>query len=233
MAVMMLVIPVLADTPRPAVPQRRAPAGRAADGPAALARGFAHRSYSCLFSGFFVCGFQVAFITAHFPAYRGDLGIDARYAVYRAGADRLLQHHRLARRGRHRPAYSKPKFLALDYIGRSIAVTAFLLLPQTPTSVIIFAIVMGLLWLSTVPPTNGARGDHVRHAPSRDARRRRLPVAPDRLVPRRLARRLSLRPFRHLRPGLVARRGARHLRRDRALADPERPVERMRLLPAE
>jgi predicted MFS family arabinose efflux permease len=44
--------------------------------------------------------------------------------------------------------------LALIYIGRSIAVTAFLLLPQTPTSVIIFSAVMGLLWLSTVPPTN-------------------------------------------------------------------------------
>jgi predicted MFS family arabinose efflux permease len=51
--------------------------------------------------------------------------------------------------------YSKPYFLAYIYIGRSIAVTAFLLLPQSPTSVIIFAIVMGLLWLSTVPPTNG------------------------------------------------------------------------------
>ena len=50
--------------------------------------------------------------------------------------------------------YSKPYFLALLYIGRSIAVTAFLLLPQSPTSVIVFSIVMGLLWLSTVAPTN-------------------------------------------------------------------------------
>ncbi|MCB1448740.1 MAG: MFS transporter, partial [Nitratireductor sp.] len=48
----------------------------------------------------------------------------------------------------------KQKFLALIYIGRSIAVTAFLLLPQTPASVVIFACVMGVLWLSTVPPTN-------------------------------------------------------------------------------
>ncbi len=50
--------------------------------------------------------------------------------------------------------YSKPYFLALIYIARSVVVTAFLLLPQTPTSVIVFAVVMGLLWLSTVPPTN-------------------------------------------------------------------------------
>ncbi|MCF4005541.1 MFS transporter, partial [Pseudomonas aeruginosa] len=47
----------------------------------ALREAFAHKSYLLLVSGFFVCGFQVAFITAHFPAYIGDLGIDARYAV--------------------------------------------------------------------------------------------------------------------------------------------------------
>jgi len=50
--------------------------------------------------------------------------------------------------------HSMPKFLAWIYIARSIAVTAFLLLPQTPTTVVIFASVMGVLWLSTVPPTN-------------------------------------------------------------------------------
>ena len=50
--------------------------------------------------------------------------------------------------------YSKPKFLAWIYISRSVAVTAFLLLPQTPMTVVVFAILMGLLWLSTVPPTN-------------------------------------------------------------------------------
>ena len=72
----------------------------------------------------------------------------------RAGADRLLQHHRLAVCGLHRPALlQSPIFLALIYIARSVR-SRFLLLPQTPTSVIIFAIVMGLLWLSTVPPTN-------------------------------------------------------------------------------
>ena len=51
--------------------------------------------------------------------------------------------------------FSNPHFLAYIYIGLSIAVTAFLLLPQTPVSVVIFAAVMGILWLSTVPPTNG------------------------------------------------------------------------------
>src|SRR5690606_488628 len=50
--------------------------------------------------------------------------------------------------------YSKPMFLAWIYIARSVLVTAFLLLPQTPASVVVFSILMGLLWLSTVPPTN-------------------------------------------------------------------------------
>jgi MFS family permease len=82
MSVMMLVIPVLA------IPLR----GNSATGKiqeanadqtvaAALGEAFAHRSYVLLVSGFFVCGFQVAFITAHFPAYISDIGIDARYAV--------------------------------------------------------------------------------------------------------------------------------------------------------
>jgi len=120
----------------------------------ALREATAHRSYMLLVSGFFVCGFQVSFITAHFPAYIGDLGIDARYAVIALaliGFFNIIGSLSAGVIGQH---YSKPKFLAWIYIGRSIAVTAFLLLPQTPTSVIVFAIVMGLLWLSTVPPTN-------------------------------------------------------------------------------
>jgi MFS family permease len=154
MAVMMLVIPVLA------IPLQGSSHNAAASQAAqtignALGEAFAHRSYTLLVSGFFVCGFQVAFITAHFPAYIGDLGIDAGYAVIALaliGFFNIIGSLGAGVIGQH---YSKPKFLAWIYIGRSIAVTAFLLLPQTPTSVVIFAIVMGLLWLSTVPPTNG------------------------------------------------------------------------------
>jgi MFS family permease len=120
----------------------------------ALREAFAHRSYVLLVSGFFVCGFQVAFITAHFPAYIGDIGIDARYAVIALALIGFFNIIGSLASGAIGQRYSKPIFLAWIYIGRSIAVTAFLLLPQTPTSVIIFAIVMGLLWLSTVPPTN-------------------------------------------------------------------------------
>src|SRR5690606_6615680 len=120
----------------------------------ALREALAHRSYLLLTSGFFVCGFQVAFITAHFPAYIGDLGIDARYAVIALALIGFFNIIGSLGSGFIGQRYSKPIFLALIYLARSVAITAFLILPQTPTSVIVFAIVMGLLWLSTVPPTN-------------------------------------------------------------------------------
>ncbi len=120
----------------------------------ALREALGHRSYLLLTSGFFVCGFQVAFITAHFPAYLGDIGIDARYAVIAMALIGFFNVIGSLASGFIAQRYSKPYFLAFIYIARSVAVTAFLLLPQTPLSVIVFAIVMGLLWLSTVPPTN-------------------------------------------------------------------------------
>ncbi len=153
MAVMMLAVPLLAIPLRGSSHNAASKAAQQTVGNA-LGEAFAHRSYTLLVSGFFVCGFQVAFITAHFPAYIGDLGIDARYAVIALaliGFFNIIGSLSAGVIGQH---YSKPKFLAWIYIARSVAVTAFLLLPQTPTSVVIFAIVMGLLWLSTVPPTN-------------------------------------------------------------------------------
>ncbi len=120
----------------------------------ALREAFGHRSYLLLTSGFFVCGFQVAFITAHFPAYLGDIGIDARYAVIAMALIGFFNVIGSLASGVIGQRYSKPYFLAWIYLARSLAVTLFLLLPQSPASVIVFAIVMGLLWLSTVPPTN-------------------------------------------------------------------------------
>jgi MFS family permease len=156
MSIMMLIVPLLA------YPLR----GNASSGSqskaqyeqtvaAALKEALTHKSYLLLTTGFFVCGFQVAFITAHFPAYLGDIGIEARYAVIAMALIGFFNIIGSLAAGVIGQRYSKPYFLALIYIGRSIAVTAFLLLPQSPTSVVIFAAVMGLLWLSTVPPTNG------------------------------------------------------------------------------
>ncbi len=156
MSAMMLIIPVLA------IPLR----GNSSSGTQrqtdieqtiaqALREALGHSSYLLLVSGFFVCGFQVAFITAHFPAYIADIGIQARYAVIALALIGFFNIIGSLASGVIGQRYSKPMFLAWIYIGRSIVVTAFLLLPQTPASVIIFAITMGLLWLSTVPPTNG------------------------------------------------------------------------------
>ena len=121
---------------------------------AALREAFATKSYVLLTTGFFVCGFQVAFITAHFPAYLADKAIAPVWAVTALALIGFFNIIGSIASGLIGQRYSKPMALVWIYIGRSIAVTAFLLLPQTGTSVVIFAIVMGLLWLSTVPPTN-------------------------------------------------------------------------------
>lgn len=156
MSAMMLIVPILA------IPLR----GNASSGTqreafqnqtmkAALSEALSHGSYLLLVSGFFVCGFQVAFVTAHFPAYVADIGIDARYAVLALaliGFFNIIGSLAAGAIGQH---YSKPYFLAWIYIARSVLITAFILLPKTPMSVIVFSIILGLLWLSTVPPTNG------------------------------------------------------------------------------
>jgi MFS family permease len=156
MSIAMLVIPVLAI---PLVGNARSGTVSQAEVEQtlgqALSEAFGHKSYLLLTSGFFVCGFQVAFITAHFPAYIRDIGIDARYAVIALALIGFFNVIGSLASGVIGQKYSKPHFLAWIYIARSVLVTVFLLVPQTPTTVVVFAIIMGLLWLSTVPPTNG------------------------------------------------------------------------------
>lgn len=120
----------------------------------ALREALASKGYLLLTSGFFVCGFQVAFITAHFPAYISDLGIAAKWAVVAISLIGFFNIIGSLASGVIGQRYSKPIFLSLIYLGRSIAFTAFLLIPQTPTTVVVFSIVIGILWLSTVAPTN-------------------------------------------------------------------------------
>jgi predicted MFS family arabinose efflux permease len=121
----------------------------------ALREALGHRSFLLLTAGFFVCGFQLAFITVHFPAYLGDIGIEPRYAVIALaliGFFNIIGSLASGYIGQH---YSKRIFLALIYLARAVAVVAFILLPPSPASVIAFAVVTGLLWLATVAPTNG------------------------------------------------------------------------------
>ena len=154
LAALMLLIPLLAAP-------LRGHAGHAAGSGAvdqsisdALREALTTRDYLLLTAGFFVCGFQVAFITAHFPAYIGDLGLDAQWAVIAIaliGLFNILGSLAAGWLGSH---YPKPMLLAWIYLARSATVSVFILLPASPTGVVLFSIVMGLLWLSTVPPTN-------------------------------------------------------------------------------
>jgi MFS family permease len=120
----------------------------------ALHEAFASKGYLLLTSGFFVCGFQVAFISAHFPAYISDLGIASRWAVVAISLIGFFNIIGSLASGVVGQRYSKPMLLSWIYIARSVVFSAFMLLPPSPTTVVVFSIVIGILWLSTVPPTN-------------------------------------------------------------------------------
>lgn len=122
---------------------------------AALAEAFGQRAYWLLILGFFVCGFQVTFIQTYIPAFvqtRG-IGLDiGAWAVSLIGGFNIVGAYTAGvLGGRH----SKKYLLVMIYLGRCVAITAFMLLPITPASVLVFSAVMGLLWLSTVPLTSG------------------------------------------------------------------------------
>jgi MFS family permease len=156
LGVMMLIIPVLAI---PLAGNSKTGSVRQVDIDqtmgAALREAFAHQSYVLLMAGFFVCGFHVAFITAHFPAYIGDLGIAPSYAVIALALIGFFNIIGSLASGIIGQRYPKPMMLVFIYLARSATIIVFLLAPANATTVITFSIVMGLLWLSTVPPTNG------------------------------------------------------------------------------
>ncbi|QFT33604.1 putative MFS-type transporter YhjX [Labrenzia sp. THAF82] len=122
---------------------------------AAVAEAFRTRGFILLTIGFFVCGFHVAFITVHLPPYIADLGLDPAWGATAIALIGLCNIVGSLAAGYIGGRYSKPIFLSLIYIGRSIAIFVFIMLPITPFSVLVFAGVMGLLWLSTIPPTSG------------------------------------------------------------------------------
>ena len=120
----------------------------------ALLEAFSSQGYLLLISGFFVCGFQVSFITAHFPAYISDLGLAARWAVIAISLIGFFNILGSLASGVIGQYYSKPMLLVWIYLLRSLLITLFMLIPASPLTVIVFSIIMGILWLSTVAPTN-------------------------------------------------------------------------------
>lgn len=122
--------------------------------PVLLGRAARHPSYVLLALGFFVCGFHIAFITAHFPTFVVEtcgsvtLGATALGIVGAANVVGTLTAGQLGAR------YPKPYLLSAIYAGRALVILVFISLPITPASVLVFSAVMGLLWLSTVPLTS-------------------------------------------------------------------------------
>lgn len=121
----------------------------------ALSAAFSDRSYLCLFFGFFVCGFHVAFIQTHLPAYVIDLGLAAWVGGWSLALIGLFNIAGSFFAGWAGQALPKKWVLSGLYTGRAIVIAAFVLLPITETSVLVFSAVMGLLWLATVPLTIG------------------------------------------------------------------------------
>ena len=114
-----------------------------------------HRGYILLTIGFFVCGFHVAFITVHFPAYVVDLGLSPQVGAYSIALVGLFNIAGAFLAGAAGQRWSKKCGLSAIYFARAVAITALLLAPKTETTIYLFAAVMGILWLSTVPLTTG------------------------------------------------------------------------------
>jgi len=120
----------------------------------AMREALGHKGYMLLTVGFFVCGFQVVFIGVHLPAYLADKGLPAHVAVTALaliGLFNIVGTYTTGWLGSRMP---RRYILSAIYFGRSVVIALFLWLPLSVASVYAFAIALGLLWLSTVPPTN-------------------------------------------------------------------------------
>jgi MFS family permease len=120
----------------------------------ALGEAFRYPSFQLLMAGYFVCGFQVVFIGVHMPSYLKDKGLSPQVASYALALIGLFNVFGTYIAGSLGQKLARRKILAFIYLARSAAITLFLWAPVSPFSVYVFAAAMGLLWLSTVPPTN-------------------------------------------------------------------------------
>ncbi|MAO57532.1 MAG: MFS transporter [Rhodospirillaceae bacterium] len=121
----------------------------------ALGEAYAHVGFILLTLGFFVCGFQVAFITVHFPKYLEILNIDLRIAALSLSLIGLCNIVGTFVCGALGGKFSKKWVLAWLYFLRSLCIIALLIAPKTELNILLFAGAMGLLWLGTVPLTSG------------------------------------------------------------------------------
>ena len=120
----------------------------------ALREALGYRSFQWLMAGYFVCGFQVVFIGVHLPSYLKDHGLSpqvATTALALIGLFNVIGTYAAGALGQH---YPKRYILSAIYSLRAVVIVVFLAVPLTPWSVYVFSAAMGVLWLSTVPPTN-------------------------------------------------------------------------------
>ena len=160
----LLVLPFLAAPPKAGRAELQESMG------AALTRALRDPSYTLIFVGFFSCGYQLGFLTAHFPAFVTEMcgpidpgsliagmGITTT-STLGAAALAVIGFFNIAgtlAAGWLGSRYQKKYLLALIYTARTVASAAFILMPITPGSVLVFSAVMGALWLATVPLTSG------------------------------------------------------------------------------
>jgi predicted MFS family arabinose efflux permease len=133
-----------------------APAGQVKQsGMQALREAFAHKGFLLLITGYFVCGFQLSFVTIHFPAYVADLGFSANVAVTALALVGLFNIFGSFMSGVLGQRLPKQYLLSAIYFGRAVVTVLLITLPPSPALIYIYGAVVGLLWLATVPLTSG------------------------------------------------------------------------------
>lgn len=121
----------------------------------AVDEALAHRGFVLLTIGFFVCGFHLAFIAVHFPAYVSDIGLEPEVAAYALAIVGLTNIFGSLMSGAIGQRSSKHYVLSAIYLARALAIIWLLFSPASNATMYIFAGFMGILWLSTVPLTTG------------------------------------------------------------------------------
>src|SRR3954452_3624952 len=153
-AMMLLIVPLSLALATPPALSANVPVVEQQSFRTALAEAFGHRSYVLLVLGFFTCGFQLAFVTVHLPAYLVDRGISAQTGGWVIAVIGLFNIIGSLSVGWMQNRLPKPYILSAIYFIRAISIVAFISLPITTFSVVVFGAVTGLTWLSTVPPTS-------------------------------------------------------------------------------
>ena len=156
-AVVLLIIPLslALASPRAAAPPAAGPAVQQQSVVQALTEALGHRSYVLLVLGFFTCGFQIFFIAVHLPAYLVDRGLPAWTGGWTLATIGLFNIVGAIAAGWLSALRPKRYILSFIYFGRAVAILIYIMLPPSSAATLIFGAVLGLLWLSTVPPTSG------------------------------------------------------------------------------